>query len=175
MLDKQLGGCCPYRQIFHPTIATLSKNGYKMGWNDYHSHSDNESDEDEVVLVGDEDVPSIEIRRRRMERHYTMRMKLTHSWTCCGGGFDSLGCTSGKSLCLGEEEIQHLIDENDDKRQIILQGNDDDDDRDDDLDFDDDDDDYVDIDRDWDESIGGDAKKWCSCGYKEGHAFYCCC
>ena len=50
------------------------------------------------------------------------------------------------SLCLGGEAIQHLIDDNND-------------------DFD------YNLDRD--DSIYGDAKRHCECGYKEGHYDYC--
>ena len=128
----------------------------------WHGDDYDESDDDEDKVSS-------------MERNVILRLKRAHRWSCCGGSFDSLGCTSGKSLFLGEEEIQHLIDENDEKRESILHDNDNNDD--DDLGYDsgDFDDDGVYDDRDWDESTGGDAKRWCQCGYKEGHYDYCIC
>ena len=133
--------------------------------------SDEDEDEDEGEVWG------MEMYRRRMERKRINEIKRLHSWSCCGCSFDFLGCTSGKLVSLGEEEIQKLIDENDEMRESILADDDSNDNNNDDDDFGYDSDDY-DSDgnyRGWDESIGGGAKRWCGCGYKEGHSFYCCC
>lgn len=63
---------------------------------------------------------------------------------------------SGKLLCVGEEAIQHLIDDNNDNNDDDSDGNYDN--------------------HDWDDSIYGDAKRHCECGYKkEGHYGYCTC
>ena len=159
--------CCPHQMTYHPLHAELKSRDLVLD-----SGSDAEDSDDNYGRNGCE--ISLKMAEKDCRRSF---------WSCCGKSFKSNGCKSVLEL---DEEALELVrnpthDDDDDydpniynAELSVLQANQQE--RDEFLDSC-----YnrhvggSDPENDWDDSIGGDASRHCSCGYADGVYSDCIC
>lgn len=150
--------CCPTQQFFIPAGAGLL------------SIFDIEDEENINDLISQNGhILTFATPRFRLNygRHTTPGEDTSHSynywkWSCCA---KNIGCTGCEAVCDAEEDedIDAAIQANEQARQQIQNASDDDGN------------DSFRLTPDWDDSIYGDARLGCSCGYADGLYTYCAC
>lgn len=146
--------CCPTQQYYHPADAKLVSI--------FDDELENSIMEEELTY----DTPRFVLNEGR---HTTPPEETSHSynywkWSCCAKNKECTGC---EDVCDAEEDVDTdaAIQANEEAREAQARQEA----------LDDEEDDYYRRTPDWDDSIGGDAKRWCSCGYKDGVYSYCAC
>lgn len=155
-LTKNAGRlCCPTQQYYHPVDAELV---------DIFDEELEKRMHDEGLTY---DTPRFVLNEGR---HTTPPEDTSHSynfwkWSCCAKNKECTGCEVVRDA-EEDEDTDAAIQANDRVREALQAKQDA---------LDDEEDDYDRPTPDWDDSIGGDAKRWCSCGYKDGVYSYCAC
>lgn len=156
LVAKVGGVCCDSQQFHHPVNAELSvpntNNEYDHPRDERKSlcyeiyRTDDNEDDDWMGLTA---------------HQYNCRVaENSRVWSCCNSHFHSTGCISNDGIA--EAQVEDAIRANEQAKEVAY--------------FSDyDDDRETDDSRDWDDSIYGDAKRSCTCGYADGLCCYCVC
>jgi hypothetical protein len=149
--------CCPSQQFHHPAdgdLIDISELDEPLDHpKDNRMKLENEEMENEIEDDSDwMGLSRSEFKSKVAERDLDLR------WSCCGSDFFSTGCKPNTDVA--PEEAETAMEANEGARSNAYE---------------------VDTcnsaysNRDWDESIGEDAKPNCTCGYADGVYSYCAC
>lgn len=144
--------CCPTQQFYHPADAEL------LSW----YRVEEIEDEEGLTYVA----PRFRLNKGRDKDDEEQRSggsgyKGYLRWNCCGESILCTGCLAVEDAEEGED-VNAAIQANEQTREQLWQNESDDEE------------DFR-LTPDWDESIGGDARLGCSCGYADGVYSYCAC
>jgi hypothetical protein len=152
--------CCPSQQFHHPADGDLINvsefdepllhpidNRMTLKFQEIEDEREDEREDDWMGLS-----------RSEFKRKQNQLAKRDLKWSCCGSDFFSTGCTTNTGVTL--EEAETAMEANERAQSNA---------------YEDDTCDSAYSNRDWDESIGEDAKPNCTCGYADGVYSYCAC
>ena len=144
---KGTGTCCPTQQFHHPEGARLTADVIE----------ECEYDEDDRLQLYDGD----EEDKKDMMNPWQLEQCEELLWECCNSHYFSTGCIPNCDVT--PEKASTAMEAN--KREQDSPGGDG---------MSDNSNECAPT-PDWDDSIFGDAKRSCTCGYKDGHCTYCAC
>lgn len=157
------GICCPPQQFHHLADAHLEKTEDRENIGSYDNPRDDRwklcrqySNDDDSEDDDDDEFDWMGLTARGYTGLVNKMAARDMKWSCCNSDFYSTGCIN--------DIDQEAMEANERARQEVLDNIDED--------TDDSDREYG---RDWDDSIGGDARRSCTCGYADGVYSYCAC